>query len=90
MAGQMGAMKLTTIPSHGVLDSIEQVDALKTFGQAYVYSNVIQTYTEGYLYCLPNINKGGAVQFFFSYNGSAAIKRVYNWSLKAWSGWSTL
>ena len=89
MAEQIRTDRISTLPDFGTTSSIEELDAIKTFGVIYAY-NGVGLGGEGNVFCLPFAMKEAAIQIFVHYTGSPRKIRTYNWSDKVWTNWENL
>ena len=90
MAGLLRNKKLLKLPSYGVISNTADLDNFKNLGEAYVYTGIVPSCNEGYIYCFDSSIKNGVVQLFFAYNGTAKRYRVLNWSTQKWTDWTDL
>lgn len=71
------------------LGIIENPDDMRSYGEGYIYNNKISGYPEGHIYCFTEAIKGSVVQFYFAYNGSYRLQRIYDWSIETWAAWKS-
>ena len=89
VAGEIRDNKITTLPDYGIVSTIDDLNAIKGFGVAYVYA-AVGLGSEGNVFCIPFSMKAAATQVFIGYQGSPRKIRTFNWSAQTWSAWESL